>query len=83
MDWTLSLLSLLGGVVLLMFIGLPVALAFLVTNVVAAFVFMGGVAGVDQLARNSIASVITASDGASGFAQNASSARSGASSRRR
>lgn len=59
MDWTLSLASLLGGVVLLMFIGLPVALAFLVTNVVAAFFFMGGVAGVDQLARNSIASVIT------------------------
>ncbi len=59
MDWSLSLASLLGGVVLLMFIGLPVALAFLVTNVVAAFFFMGGVAGVDQLARNSIASVIT------------------------
>ena len=48
MDWTLSLMSLLGGVVLLMFIGLPVALAFLVTNVVAAFVFMGGVAGVEK-----------------------------------
>jgi len=42
-----------------MFIGLPVALAFLATNVVAAFAFMGGMAGIDQLARNSIASVIT------------------------
>jgi tripartite ATP-independent transporter DctM subunit len=59
MDWTLSLMGLLGGVVALMFIGLPVALAFLVTNVVAAYVYMGGLAGVDQLARNSIASVIT------------------------
>ena len=59
MDWTLSLAALLGGVVFLMFIGLPVALAFLVTNVVAAFVYMGGLAGVDQLARNSIASVVT------------------------
>lgn len=59
MDWALSLCSLLGGVVALMLIGLPVAFAFLVTNVVGAFVFMGGVAGVDQLARNSIASVIT------------------------
>ncbi len=59
MDWTLNLLALLGGVVVLMFIGLPVALSFLVTNVVAAYVFMGGIAGVDQLARNSISSVIT------------------------
>lgn len=59
MDWILSLASMLGGVVLLMLIGLPVAFAFLVTNVIAAFLFMGGVAGVDQLARNSIASVIT------------------------
>lgn len=59
MDWILSLVALLGGVVVLMFIGLPVALSFLVTNVVAAFIFMGGLAGVDQLARNSIASVIT------------------------
>lgn len=59
MDWTLSLTALLAGVIFLMFIGLPVALAFLATNVVAAFVFMGGLAGIDQLARNSIASVIT------------------------
>lgn len=59
MDWTLSLIALLAGVIFLMFIGLPVALAFLATNVVAAFAFMGGMAGIDQLARNSIASVIT------------------------
>ena len=55
LDWILSLTCLLGGVVLLMMIGLPVALSFLVTNVVAAYVYMGGLAGVDQLARNSIA----------------------------
>lgn len=59
MDWMLSLMALLGSVIVLMLSGLPVAFAFLVTNVVAAFVYMGGVAGVDQLARNSIASVIT------------------------
>lgn len=59
MDWTLSLALLMGSVTLLMMMGLPVALAFLVTNVMAAFVFMGGVAGVDQLARNSISSVMT------------------------
>lgn len=59
MDWTVSLTLLLGSVVLLMMLGLPVALSFLVTNVVAAFFFMGGIAGVEQLARNSISSVIT------------------------
>jgi len=59
LDWTLSLSFLLGGVILLMMMGLPVALSFLVTNVVAAFCFMGGLAGVDQLARNSITSLIT------------------------
>lgn len=55
----MSLALLLGGVVLLMIMGLPVALSFLVTNVVGAFFFMGGLSGVDQLARNSIASVVT------------------------
>ena len=59
MDWIWSLTFLLGGVVVLMMIGLPVALSFLVTNVVAAYFYMGGLAGIDQLARNSIASVIT------------------------
>ncbi|MBI2768025.1 MAG: TRAP transporter large permease subunit [Burkholderiales bacterium] len=59
MDWTLSLALLLGSVTLLMVMGLPVALSFLVTNVMAAYLFMGGPAGVDQLARNSISSVMT------------------------
>lgn len=49
----------LGLVVLLMLLGAPVAVAFLATNVVGAFIFMGGLAGIDQLARNSISSVIT------------------------
>ncbi|MDX3896420.1 TRAP transporter large permease [Pusillimonas sp.] len=59
MDWIFNLTLLLGGVMGFMLLGLPVALAFLTANVVGAFLFMGGVAGVDQLARNSIASVIT------------------------
>lgn len=49
----------LGLLVLLMLLGAPVAVAFLATNVVGAFIFMGGLAGIDQLARNSISSVIT------------------------
>jgi tripartite ATP-independent transporter DctM subunit len=42
-----------------MLLGTPVALAFLATNVMGAYVFMGGLPGIDQLARNSISSVIT------------------------
>lgn len=59
MDWTTNLALLMGTIVLLMLIGLPVAMAFLASNVIGAFLFMGGIAGIDQLARNSIASVIT------------------------
>ncbi len=59
MDWTQSLTLMMGSVVLLMLVGMPVALAFLATNVVGAYVFMGAMAGIDQLARNSISSVIT------------------------
>lgn len=59
MDWTLSLTLMLGTVMFLMFLGTPVAMAFLGANIIGAYVFMGGMAGIDQLARNSIASVIT------------------------
>jgi tripartite ATP-independent transporter DctM subunit len=59
MDWTLSLTLMLGAVVTLMLLGAPVALAFLGANIVGAYIFMGGMSGVDQLARNSITSVIT------------------------
>lgn len=59
MDWILNLTLLLGAVMGLMLLGLPVALAFLTANIMGAFLFMGGLAGIDQLARNSIASVIT------------------------
>src|SRR5690606_23281983 len=59
MDWILNLTLLLGAVMMFMLLGLPVALAFLTANIMGAFLFMGGIAGIDQLARNSVASVIT------------------------
>jgi tripartite ATP-independent transporter DctM subunit len=58
MDWLASLALLLGLLTLLLMAGLPVAFAFLGVNVVGAFVFLGGEAGLSQLARNS-ASAIT------------------------
>ncbi|MBM3352710.1 MAG: TRAP transporter large permease [Betaproteobacteria bacterium] len=40
-----------------MFLGLPVAFAFLAINLAGAAIFLGGEAGMMQLARNSVASV--------------------------
>lgn len=59
MDWVLNIALLLGAVISLMLLGLPVALTFLAANIMGAYLFMGGVSGIDQLARNSVASVIT------------------------
>jgi tripartite ATP-independent transporter DctM subunit len=57
MSWTESLALLFGGITLLLFLGLPVAIAFLALNVLGAFIFMGGVSGLDQLARNTMLAV--------------------------
>jgi tripartite ATP-independent transporter DctM subunit len=43
--WELTLCLLLGGMVVLLLTGMPVAFAFLVVNMVAAYFFLGGVAG--------------------------------------
>jgi tripartite ATP-independent transporter DctM subunit len=40
-----------------MFLGIPVAIAFLALNIIGAFLFMGGAAGLDQIARNTMLSV--------------------------
>lgn len=46
MGWELALCLLFGGMVALILTGMPVAFAFLVVNLVAAYFFLGGVAGV-------------------------------------
>ncbi|MCZ7596787.1 MAG: TRAP transporter large permease subunit [Gammaproteobacteria bacterium] len=57
MDWGASLSLMLGLLMVLMALGLPVAFAFLGVNIVGAVVFLGGEIGLDQLARNTMASV--------------------------
>src|SRR3981189_1791162 len=47
----------LGGSTLLLFLGLPVAFSFLVINLLGAWLFLGGEAGLVQFARNSVGSV--------------------------
>ncbi len=57
MDWTLVLALLIGGTLLLMAMGLPVALAFIAVNVIGGVFVLGGDRGIAQLARNMTTSV--------------------------
>ncbi|WP_299453040.1 TRAP transporter large permease [uncultured Pigmentiphaga sp.] len=57
MSWQVAAWILLGGSTVLLFIGMPVALAFIAINIVGAWLYMGGEIGLMQLARNSVSSV--------------------------
>jgi tripartite ATP-independent transporter DctM subunit len=57
MSWTLAAWLLLGGSTALLLIGMPVALTFLAVNLLGAWIYMGGEAGLVQLARSSVSSV--------------------------
>jgi tripartite ATP-independent transporter DctM subunit len=59
MDWQSAAWLMLGGSTVLLFLGLPVAFSFLVINLLGAVLFLGGEAGLTQLARNSVISVAT------------------------
>jgi tripartite ATP-independent transporter DctM subunit len=56
-SWIAALGLMLGLLCLLMALGLPVAFAFFAVNMVGAWVFLGGEAGLAQLARNALASL--------------------------
>ena len=49
---------LLGGSTVLLFVGMPVAISFIAINLIGAILFLGGDAGLHQVARNSVAAVI-------------------------
>jgi tripartite ATP-independent transporter DctM subunit len=57
MSWIEGSLLLFGGLVVAMGLGLPVAFAFLLLNVMGAVFFLGGEAGLSQLARNAVQSI--------------------------
>lgn len=57
MEWQMALSVLLGALFVLMLLGVPVAFAFLGVNLMGAWIFMGGEAGLGQLVRNSVQSV--------------------------
>jgi len=52
MEWWQALILLLGTMVVLMLSGMPVALSFLLVDIIGAFIFMGGANGVVQLILN-------------------------------
>jgi tripartite ATP-independent transporter DctM subunit len=55
--WQIAALLMLGGSTVLLFIGLPVALSFVAINIVGAWLFLNGEAGLQQIVRNSVGSV--------------------------
>lgn len=57
MSWELAAWIMLGGSTVLIFLGMPVGFAFLVINLVGAFIYLGGEPGLTQFARNSVGSV--------------------------
>ncbi|MEO0427365.1 MAG: TRAP transporter large permease [Pseudomonadota bacterium] len=59
MPWFEALALLLGTIMALMAIGMPVALAFLAANILGAWIFMGGGAGILQLLNNGLGALTT------------------------
>ena len=57
MDWPFALALLVGGLLFSMGIGLPVALAFFLVNIVGVYIFMGGMRGIDQMISNATTAV--------------------------
>jgi len=51
-EWWSILILLIGGTILMMFVGLPVGISFLLTNLIGAMIFMGGVTGLKLLILN-------------------------------
>ncbi|MFV0383345.1 TRAP transporter large permease [Paracoccus sp. (in: a-proteobacteria)] len=58
-EWYQSLAILIGGLLFSMAIGLPVALAFFLVNLIGVYLFMGGARGIDQMITNATTAVST------------------------
>src|SRR3990172_978440 len=58
MSWQMASLLLLGGSTVLLFVGMPVAISFISITLTGAILFLGGDAGLHQVARNSVAAAL-------------------------
>ena len=54
MEWYWTLASLISAILMLMAIGLPVGIAFITVNVVAAVVYLGGAGGLFEIAERGV-----------------------------
>lgn len=59
MEWYQTLLIIVGGLLLLMVTGLPIAFCFLGINLIGAYVFWGGVIGFEQLSNSIFGTLAT------------------------
>lgn len=59
MEWYWAMALLVGGALVLMFLSVPVAFAFLGANLVGAVLFFGGAAGLTQVAQNMVDALAT------------------------
>ncbi|MEK6245313.1 MAG: TRAP transporter large permease subunit [Pseudomonadota bacterium] len=59
MDWYWAAAILFGLAIALMMLGIPVAIAFFATNIVAAILFMGGGQGIAQVINNGFGAMTT------------------------
>ena len=57
MEWYLALIIIIGGFIVIALAGAPVAIAFLILNIITALIFWGGQAGLVQLAYALFSSV--------------------------
>jgi len=57
--WLVSFIALVGGLLVFMGIGLPVALAFFLINLIGVFILMGGDVGIGQMLSNATTAVTT------------------------
>ena len=59
MEWYMVLGLIFGGLILLFFLGVPVAFSFLFVNIIGAYLLWGGTGGLDQLVLSIYRSVST------------------------
>lgn len=59
MEWYAAAAILIGLIIGLMALGVPVAVAFMATNMIGTLIFIGGVAGMTQVVDNSTALITT------------------------
>ncbi len=59
MEWYTIISFLFGGMVFFLLTGVPIAFAFLITNMIAAYIFLGGVAGLVGVVTGAFTSITT------------------------